>query len=153
MFPACQELLKFFSNRIECSLKVWFCGHCLSSGCNSLQNRYDQKMKTLFNCLVRLFLQAFLADSEKSCFIIGNLTVLKVSCNTLKTFINMYAEYVHHSAAAGAHKVTMGNGAGIAMRSTQTDHAFDPNRPSVSSKQTMRSESNGNSCLYTAPHR
>ena len=32
------------------------------------------------------------------------------------------------------------------MRSTQTDHAFDPNRPSVSSKQTMRSESNGNPC-------
>ena len=26
---------------------------------------------------------------------------------------NMFAEYVHHSAAAGAHKVTMGNGAGI----------------------------------------
>ena len=32
------------------------------------------------------------------------------------------------------------------IRSTQTDHAFDPNRPSVSSKQTMRSESNGNPC-------
>ena len=62
---------------------------------------------------MRLFLQAFLANSEKSCFIIGNLTILKVSCNTLKAFINMFAEYVHHSAAAGAHKVTMGNGAGI----------------------------------------
>jgi rubrerythrin len=41
---------------------------------------------------VRLFLQAFLANSEKSCFIIGNLTILKVSCNTLKAFINMFAE-------------------------------------------------------------
>ena len=59
------------------------------------------------------FAETIIADSEKSCFIIRNLTVFKISGNIFKTPVNMFAENIHHSAAAGAHEVTVGSGAGI----------------------------------------
>ena len=62
---------------------------------------------------MRVFLKAVIADSEKSCFIVGNLTIRKISGNIFKTLINMFAENIHHSAAAGTHKVTMRSCAGI----------------------------------------
>ena len=59
------------------------------------------------------FAETIIADSEKSCFIIRNLTVFKISGNIFKTPVNMFAENIHHSAAAGAHEVTVGRGAGV----------------------------------------
>ena len=62
---------------------------------------------------MRCFFQAIFTDSEKSSLIIRNLSIFEICCNTLKTLINMFAEHVHHTAASGAHKMTMGSGAGI----------------------------------------